>query len=81
MQSCAARRASAEVSSHVLHGDNDDDTTHLSSQQMPNSLPEDTCGRGADAVWHAGGSCVKGKRKGRVYQSGAYPALPKHSHR
>ena len=43
MQSCVACRASEEASSHVLRSDNDDDTTHLSSQQMPNSLLDDTC--------------------------------------
>lgn len=31
----------------MLNADNDDNETHLTSQQMPHSLQDDTCGRWA----------------------------------
>lgn len=47
MQSYVACRAPEEVSSHMLNADNDDNEMHLTSQQMPHSLQDDTCGRWA----------------------------------
>lgn len=47
MQRYVACRAPEEVSSHMLNADNDDNEMHLTSQQMPNPLQDDTCGRSA----------------------------------
>lgn len=61
MQRYVACRAPEEVSSHMLSADNDDKETHLTSQQMRNSLRDDTCGR-----WAASTVFVQNQMSGQI---------------